>query len=83
MYGSGVISCVKELPSQSPTFQGQLRSLSFVKYLVTAEDRRMVGFISTRSKPTTMDGPMDVPTLTVVPMRELILGTLFRTLGDD
>ena len=30
MYGSGVISCVKELPSQSPTFQGQLRSLSSV-----------------------------------------------------
>ena len=43
----------------------------------------MVGFISPRLKSITMDGPMDVPTPSTIPMRKAILGTPFRTLRDD
>ena len=53
------------------------------KHLATTGDRRMVGFISLRFKPTTVDGSMDVLTPAIISMREPILSTPFRTLGDD
>ena len=40
----------------------------------------MVGFIFPRSKSITVDGSMDVSTPSTIPIWELILGTLFRTL---
>ena len=58
-------------------FKGSSDYWVLLEHLATTRDRTIVGFISLRSKSTTVDGSVDVSTPIIIPMWKSILDTPF------
>ena len=83
IYGWGVISCVKESPSQGPILQGQFQLLSSVKRLGHNFRQKNGGFHLFEIQVDYSGWIRGCLDPTTILMWEFSLGTLFQTMGDD